>query len=119
MNQTEQEKRITELEGKLEATQYVLSQLLEGLFNKNKQSDVLKRHVDTLFQRCDDTPVREAPVRHTSPSTFQGDVLEFQVKQLEEKMLSLEQKQNERMLHIEAHSELNDDRISNLEKNNN
>ena len=94
MNQTEQiisEERIAELESKLEATQYVLGQLLDGLFNKHTQMDVLKRHMDNLFLRIEsEVPVREAPMIHVSPSTRQCDVLELRFKQMEEKMLLIQ-----------------------------
>lgn len=85
------EERIAQLECKLEATQYVLNQLLNGLFNKHTQKDVLDRYVGDLFQTNDDTPVREAPMLHISPSTRQGDVLELRMKQMEEKVLTIQQ----------------------------
>jgi hypothetical protein len=91
IEQLSSDERIAKLESKLEATQYVLNQLLHGLFNNRTQKDVLDRYVDDLFQINKlDIPLREAPMLHVSPSTRQGDVLEFRMNKIEERILSIQ-----------------------------
>lgn len=99
------DERLTQLERKLESTQYVLGELLDGLYNKQTQKEVLDYHLDTLFQRHEyDVQLRERPLLQLLPSTRQGDVLAYRVSKLEETMIALKDNdryQNERIWEFE------------------
>lgn len=83
----EQDKKIRELEEKLDNTHQVLYQLVGGLFCHEKQSDILNCYVDVLFgKKTGHQTINCDPY----PTTRQGDECEQRLNVLEKAMFGSE-----------------------------
>ena len=82
----EQDKKIRELEEKLENTHEVVYQLIGGLFNHCEQRDILNLHLDKLFGKKFNNKVN----CNTYPTTRQGDECEQRLNVLEKAIFGSE-----------------------------
>jgi chaperonin cofactor prefoldin len=102
------EKKVANLEEKLEGARNVIYQLLGGLFHQERQSGILDLHMDVLYperrrQDADtdadaagDIPdVDDDDEANVFPTTRQGDALERRIFELEKRLASmLQDKEN-------------------------
>ena len=89
---TEQAQTIQELQKKLDGVQYVVYQLLGGLFNQSNQGEILKNHLSSLFSEPRVRNRNEDPDNSKWefwPTTRQGDENEEKIKCLQKEFLSL------------------------------
>jgi hypothetical protein len=99
------EKKVADLEEKLEGARNVIYQLLGGLFHQERQSGILDLHMDVLYperrrQDADadaagDIPDVDDDEANGFPTTRQGDALERRIFELEKRLASmLQDKEN-------------------------
>jgi BMFP domain-containing protein YqiC len=98
------EKKVANLEEKLEGARNVIYQLLGGLFHQERQSGILDLHVDVLYpERRQDADadadaagdIPDVDEANVFPTTRQGDALERRIFELEKRLASmLQDKEN-------------------------
>lgn len=81
----QQEKKINDLEIKLENVHQVVYQLIGGLFNQEEQHNIIHNHLDVLFNKKRDDFREDVSKWGIYPTTRQGDHNEERIERLERK----------------------------------